>query len=77
MAIQRGDIVTTERHPTHMGLVIRAAKNGAWVDVDWFGHSKRMKPEHLIKPKEVPCPGLSGDGYTVTLIQVDLPAKGA
>lgn len=41
--VKRGDIVTTEMHPSTMGLVIRVARDGSWADVDWGRWSKRMR----------------------------------
>ena len=33
--------------PMNSGVVKRVAKDHAWVDVNWGGHTKRMKPRHL------------------------------
>ena len=40
-----------------IGLVKRVAKDGSWVDVDWRGWSKRMKPEFLRVQHTIPFQG--------------------
>lgn len=47
-AIQRADWVRCKRDPaSFVGIVKRVARNGAWADVDWHTHTKRMPASSL------------------------------
>jgi NMD protein affecting ribosome stability and mRNA decay len=63
-----GDVVRCN-NDTRLGIVKKVGRK--YVHVDWGTWEKPMLPEHLVKPKEVPMPGLSTDEVEVHLIQFD------
>ncbi len=62
---RRGDYVYAHNTPTILGVVIRSAKDGTWVDVRWPCWSKRQpKPSilRLLVPQREAVTGRQGQG---------------